>query len=93
MASLGSYLPSPGSAVWRRDISGSLGRGEVTQGNKVRHVMIKGAEIWERPSPHVVSFYSSLSAAEMAARERERERERVTYMYTYMYRTPYKCMG
>ena len=55
MASIGSYLPSPGSNVWRRDVWDSVGRGDVGIGSKVRHVMVKGAEIRKDPSPHVVS--------------------------------------
>ena len=59
MASINRHLPSPGSAVWRRDISprdeaavgGSGGLGDA---NKVRHVVIRDAEIREQPSPHVV---------------------------------------
>ena len=50
MASLGSYLPSPGKVTWRRDAA----QGDVAEGNKVRHVMIKSAEVWEKPTPHVV---------------------------------------
>lgn len=52
MASLNRHLPSPGSAVWRRDISSrDVATGD---GNKVRHVVIRDAEIREQPSPHVV---------------------------------------
>ena len=55
MASISSYLPSPGSNIWRRDVRDSVGSGDVGLGNKVRHVMIKGAEIRKDPSPYVVS--------------------------------------
>ena len=51
MASLSSYLPSPGKVSWRLDTTPS----DVVEGNKVRHVMIRSAEVWEKPSPHVVS--------------------------------------
>lgn len=50
MASLASYLPSPGKVTWRLDAA----QGDVAEGNKVRHVMIKSAEVWEKPTPHVV---------------------------------------
>ena len=50
MASLGSYLPSPGKVAWRLDATTS----DVAEGNKVRHVIIRSAEVWEKPSPHVV---------------------------------------
>ena len=58
MASLGGYLPAPGSAVWRRDRSLSES-GLQREGNRVRHVVIRGAEIREKPSPHVVSLHLS----------------------------------
>ena len=51
MASLNSYLPSPGKVSWRLDTTPS----DVAEGNKVRHVTIRSAEVWENPSPHVVS--------------------------------------
>ena len=51
MASIGSYLPSPGKVAWRLDAA----QGDVAEGNKVRHVMIRSAEVWEKPTPHVVS--------------------------------------
>ena len=57
MASLGGYLPAPGSAVWRRDRSSSE-PGSHREGTRVRHVVIRGAEIREKPSPHVVSLHS-----------------------------------
>ena len=56
MASLASYLPEPGSAVWRQDRSSS--REQQVEGNRVRHVVIREAEIREKPSPHVVSLCS-----------------------------------
>ena len=52
MASINRHLPSPGSAVWRRDVSSRDGTG--ADDNKVRHVVIRDAEIREQPSPHVV---------------------------------------
>ena len=67
MANLGSYLPSPGSAVWRRDVAtpphssppgpARVGRGGAVAeaSNRVRHVVIRDAEIWEEPAPYVVS--------------------------------------
>ena len=55
MASINRHLPSPGSAVWRRDISSRDGTGAGgADDNKVRHVVIRDAEIREQPSPHVV---------------------------------------
>ena len=51
MASLGAYLPSPGKVAWRLDAA----QEDVTEGNKVRHVMIRSAEVWEYPTPYVVS--------------------------------------
>lgn len=54
MASLGSYLPSPGKVAWRLDAA----QEDVTEGNKVRHVMIRNAEVREKPNPHVVSKYN-----------------------------------
>jgi hypothetical protein len=50
MASLSSYLPSPGKVSWRLDTTPN----DVAEGNKVRHVMIRSAEVWEKPSPHVM---------------------------------------
>ena len=56
MASIDRYLPSPGSAVWRRDVSTRVRKGgHPHEVNKVRHIVIRDAEIWERPTPHVVS--------------------------------------
>ena len=56
MASINRHLPSPGSAVWRRDVSSLDGTSGGIGGdsNKVRHVVIRDAEIREVPSPHVV---------------------------------------
>ncbi len=82
MADLASYLPSSGSAVWRRDVGRSPppsqqqrsrgqeeeeeegGAGGVPRGGsaiaspsesgRVRHVVIRDAEIWEEPAPYVV---------------------------------------
>lgn len=63
MADLGSYLPSPGSAVWRRDVASSPTHGHGVSGasgvsvadiTRVRHVVIRDAEIWEEPAPYVV---------------------------------------
>ena len=57
MASINRHLPSPGSAVWRRDLSSIDSRSSSVHGgdsNKVRHVVIRDAEIREAPSPHVV---------------------------------------
>ena len=62
MASINRHLPSPGSALWRRDLSSRDGAGVGATGgpasagdsNKVRHVVIRDAEIRESPSPHVV---------------------------------------
>lgn len=70
MAHLGNYLPPPGSAVWRRDVRAEasevdeagggevLGRGSYTV--RVRHVVIRDAEIWEEPNPYVVRIKSLL---------------------------------
>ena len=63
MADIGSYLPSPGSAVWRRDVATppsdhphvAVGGGSRGDSNRVRHVVIRDAEIWEEPAPYVVS--------------------------------------
>ena len=65
MADLGGHLPPPGSAVWSRDVR-SVGSEERsawagTRGTDmsytmiVRHVVIGDAEIWEEPTPYVVS--------------------------------------
>lgn len=75
MARLESYLPSPGSAVWRRDVgspppaqqlhqdSSSVLRGGTaiaspSESSRVRHVVIRDAEIWEEPAPYVVRSLS-----------------------------------
>ena len=50
MASLGSYLPEEGRAVWRRDR-----QPEYTAESKIiRHVVIRGTELKHDPSTHVV---------------------------------------
>ena len=51
MASLDSYLPQRGSAVWRRDRQPEY----ATESQTIRHVVIRGTEIVQGPSPHVVS--------------------------------------
>jgi len=71
MADLGRHLPPPGSAVWSRDVraigsergsegrsawTGSEARGaEMSYTMIVRHIVIGDAEIWEEPTPYVVS--------------------------------------
>ena len=59
MARIGSYLPSPGSTVWRRDVrpvmseegeAGGIGSYSV----RVCHVFIRDVEIREEPAPYVV---------------------------------------
>lgn len=65
MAHIGSYLPSPGSAVWRRDVASPpsssgpspLGGGALPDTSRVRHVVVRDAEIWEEPAPYVVSSH------------------------------------
>lgn len=52
MASLSSYLPQEGSAVWRRDRSPDPNADSQT----VRHVVIRSTEVVSEPSPHVVSM-------------------------------------
>lgn len=72
MAHLGSYLPSPGSAVWRRDVasspehqalsesaSASVSAAGLKDNSRIRHVVIRDAEIWEEPAPYVVSDVKS----------------------------------
>lgn len=64
MAHLGSYLPTPGSAVWRRDVGSPPSSNPHQQGlgagagdsSRVRHAVIRDAEIWEEPAPYVVSY-------------------------------------
>ena len=62
MAHIGNYLPSPGSAVWRRDVATSPTHGHggsvASQSENViiRHVVIRDAQIWEEPAPYVVSI-------------------------------------
>lgn len=69
MAHIGSYLPSPGSAVWRRDVASSptpehsSAQGSIAslkEVTTVRHVVIRDAEIWEEPTPYVVSSFGLL---------------------------------
>lgn len=64
MAHIGSYLPSPGSAVWRRDVASPPYSGPspgphlavgAADSSRVRHVVVRDAEIWEEPAPYVVS--------------------------------------
>lgn len=50
MASLGSYLPEGGRAVWRRDRQPEYAQ----ESQAVRHVVIRGTEVVPHPSPHVV---------------------------------------
>jgi hypothetical protein len=50
MASLTSYLPERGSAVWRRDRQPEYAKESQT----VRHVVIRGTEIVPEPAPHVL---------------------------------------
>ena len=51
MASLGSYLPEGGRAVWRRDRQPEYAQ----ESQAVRHIVIRGTEVVPHPSPHVVS--------------------------------------
>lgn len=67
MADLGGHLPPPGSAVWSRDVRSAANEerttwagpgvrpSEVSYTMVVRHVVIGDAEIWEEPTPYVVS--------------------------------------
>lgn len=50
MASLNSYLPQDGSAVWRRDRQPEFAR----DSQAIRHIVIRGTDIVAQPSPHVV---------------------------------------
>lgn len=71
MAHLNSYLPSPGSAVWRRDVAsspehqqlglggGSPGVASASESSRVRHIVIRDAEIWDEPAPYVVSLLAN----------------------------------
>ena len=45
-------MPSPGRITWRKDLS-AIARDPNTQYLRVRHVVIRGTEILEKPSPHV----------------------------------------
>lgn len=58
MASLGSYLPEHGSAVWRRDRQPEY----AVESQTVRHVVIRAAEVQHIPSPHVVSILAQFPA-------------------------------
>ena len=53
MTSLHSSLPSPGRTSWRKDLS-AIARDPNTQYLRVRHVVIRGTEINQKPSPYVV---------------------------------------
>lgn len=57
MASLGSYLPEPGSAVWRRDRRPQY----AVDAQTVRHVVIRGTDIKHAPSSYVVSENKSMN--------------------------------
>ncbi|XP_019853590.1 PREDICTED: nischarin-like isoform X2 [Amphimedon queenslandica] len=50
MASLGSYLPDEGRAVWRRDRTPEY----TTESKIIRHVVIRGTELKHDPSTHVL---------------------------------------
>ena len=53
MTSLHSSLPSPGRTTWRKDLS-AIARDPNTQYLRIRHVVIRGTEINQKPSPFVV---------------------------------------
>ena len=51
MASIDSYLPDEGRAVWRRDRKAVFAK----DSQAVRHVVIRSTEVITHPSAHVVS--------------------------------------
>ena len=85
MASLDSFLPSDGSAVWRRDRKPEF----ASDSHAVRHIVIRGTEVVSEPSPHVVSsrnlvlFCFSLTIIDLTEYFRLHRREGLPHRRAY----------